>query len=90
MSGDNAVKYTKAQRMKRWAHLNGMEKTKRMRKITKWNPIGMRSKGRPKNRQKDEVLNDLKKLKAKNWTHVVRDREACHGLVQKTEAHKGS
>jgi hypothetical protein len=39
-----------------------------VRKITEWNPIGMRSKGRPRDRWKDEVVNDLKKLKVKNWT----------------------
>jgi hypothetical protein len=38
-----------------------MGKTKTVRKITEWNPLGMRSKGRPTNTGKDEVLNDLKK-----------------------------
>jgi hypothetical protein len=40
-----------------------MEKIKTVRKITEWIPIGMTSKGRPRNRWKDEVLSDLKKLK---------------------------
>jgi hypothetical protein len=45
-----------------------MEKTKTVRKITEWNAIGRRSRGRPKKRRgKGEVLNDLKKLKMKNW-----------------------
>jgi hypothetical protein len=35
-----------------------METTKTVRKITEWNPIGMRSKGHQKNRWKDEFLND--------------------------------
>jgi hypothetical protein len=35
----------------------------------------MRFKGRPKNRWGDEVLNDLKRLKVKNWTYH-NDREA--------------
>jgi hypothetical protein len=43
-----------------------MEITKTVRKITEWNPIGKRSKGRPKNRWKCEVLDDLKELKVKN------------------------
>ena len=53
-----------------------METTKTVRKITEWNPIGKRSKGRPRNRWKDEVLNDLKTLKLKNWTYLVTDRKA--------------
>jgi hypothetical protein len=59
-----------------------------VRKITEWNPIGMRSKGRSKNRRKDEVRNDLKKLKVKNWTYFVKDRKASCELVQKAKIHK--
>jgi hypothetical protein len=43
-------------------HLNRMGEIKRARKITEWNPIGMNSKGRPKNCWRDEALNDVKKL----------------------------
>jgi hypothetical protein len=35
-----------------------------VRKVTEWNPTGMKFNGRPKNRWEDEVLNDLKILKA--------------------------
>jgi hypothetical protein len=43
-----------------------MEGTKLVKKISDWNPIGVRTKGRPKNRWRDEVINDLKKLKLRN------------------------
>jgi hypothetical protein len=66
-----------------------MEKTKTVRKITEWNPIGMRSRRRPKNRWKGEVLNDLKKLKVKSWTYLVKDRNTRYKRVQKTKTHKG-
>ena len=66
-----------------------MEEKKPVGKITEWNPMGMRFKGNPKNRLEDEVLNDLKKLKGKNWTYLVKDRKAWYGLVQKTRTHKG-
>jgi hypothetical protein len=42
-----------------------------------------------KNRWKDEVLNDLKKLKTKNWACLVKDRKTWHELVQKTKTYKG-
>jgi hypothetical protein len=83
------VKYIRVQRIKWWGHLNRMEETKIMRKITQWNPIGVRYKGRPKNRWRDEVLNNLRKLKVKNWTYLVKDRKAWHELVQKTKTHQG-
>jgi hypothetical protein len=60
-----------------------------VRKITEWNLIGKRSKGHPKNRRKDEVLNDLKKLKVKNCTYLFKDRKAWYELVKITKTHKG-
>jgi hypothetical protein len=48
MRGEDTVKYIRAQRIKGWGHLNRMEKTKTVRNITEWNPIGMSSQGRPK------------------------------------------
>ena len=39
-----------------------MEGVKLGKKMTDRNPIGLRTKGRPKNRWRDEVINDLKKL----------------------------
>jgi hypothetical protein len=47
MRRDDIVKYI-SQRIKWRGHHNSMEKTEAVRNITQWNPIGMRSKGRPK------------------------------------------
>jgi hypothetical protein len=66
----------------------GWTKTKTVRKSVDWKPIGMRFKGRPKHGWGDEVLNDLKKLKVKNWTYLVRHKKACCELVQNTKTHK--
>ena len=49
----------------------------------------MRTEGRPKDRWKDEVLNELKKLEVKNWTYLVKDRKAWCELVQNTKTYKG-
>jgi hypothetical protein len=64
----------------------GMGKTKTVMKATEWNPIGMRSKGRPRNRWNDEVLNGLEKLKLKNWTFLVKNRKARYELEQASPA----
>jgi len=61
--GEYIVKYIKEQRIKFWGYLNGMEDVKLVKKITDWNPTGLRAKARPKNRWRDEVIKDLKKLK---------------------------
>jgi len=59
----NNAQYKKAQRIKRWGHLNRKEEIKLVKKIAEWNPIGVSTKGRPKNRWRDAVIYDLKKLK---------------------------
>jgi len=61
--GEYIVKYIKEQRIKFWGYLNGMEDVKLVKKNTDWNPTGLRAKARPKNRWRDEVIKDLKKLK---------------------------
>jgi hypothetical protein len=38
------VKHTKAQRIKLWAHLSRMEDINLVKKITDWNPVGVRTK----------------------------------------------
>ena len=58
IKGADTVKYTKAQRIQWWGHLNRMEDIKLVKKITDWNPTGVRTKGQPKNRWRDEVIYD--------------------------------
>ena len=60
-----------------------------VKKITDWNSVGLGTKGRPKNRWRDEVINDLMKLKLRNWIQLVKDREAWNDLVGKTISHVG-
>jgi hypothetical protein len=79
----------KAQRIKCWGHLNRMEGIKLVKNITDRNSIGMRTKGRPKSRRRDKVINDIKKLKQRNWILLVKDRKVWNYLMQKTKTHVG-
>jgi hypothetical protein len=45
--------------------------------------IGVKTKGRPKKRWKDEVICNLKMVKLRDWSQHVKDRKACNYLVQK-------
>jgi len=60
------VKYIKARRIKWWGHLSRLEEIKLVKKITDWNPIGIRTEVLPKNKWRDEAINDLKKRKLRN------------------------
>jgi len=60
IKGD-VIKYVKTQRIKLCGHLSRTKDIKLVKKITDWNPVGIRTKGRPNNRWRDEVMNELKK-----------------------------
>ena len=58
-----------------------MEGIKVVKKISDWNPIGVRTKEWTKNRRRDEVINDLKELTLRNWSQLIKDRKAWNDLV---------
>jgi hypothetical protein len=44
-----------------------MEDIKLIKETADWSPVGVRTNRRPKNRWTDEVINELKKRKLRNW-----------------------
>jgi hypothetical protein len=74
VTGKDTVNYIKTQRIKMWGHPDRMEVIKLVENITDWNPIGVRTSGRTKNRWRDEVINDLDKLKLRNCSQIVKDK----------------
>jgi len=44
--------------------------------------------GRPKNRREDDMINDMKELKIKNWTGCIQDRNKWKLYVEKDETFK--
>jgi hypothetical protein len=83
--GDYIVKFINEQRIKWRGHLKRMEDVKLAKKITDWNPTGLRAKGRPKDRWRDEVINYLKKLKLRNFSQHFTSRKAWNDLEQRTK-----
>jgi hypothetical protein len=50
-----------------------MPEKRMVKRLYKWKPMLTRPLGGPKNRWKDDVINDMKKLKIKNWTSCIQD-----------------
>jgi len=44
------------------------------KKVYKCKPMLTRPRGRPKNIWEDDIRHDVKKLKIKNWTSCIQDR----------------
>jgi len=58
------------------------------KKIGNWKPMLTRPLGRPKNRWKDDIINDMKKLKTKNWTSYIQYRSKWKLYVEKAKIFK--
>jgi hypothetical protein len=69
--GENIVKWIKGQRISWLGHLERMEEDRRPKKIFTQELEGTRSRGRPRNRWKEEVERDLQVLGVRRWGELV-------------------
>ena len=51
-----------------------MDQARTTKKLLDWKPVGSRLVGRPRQRWQDDVMEDLEKLKIKNWKETAKDR----------------
>ena len=58
------------------------------KKVYKWQAMSVRTEGRPKNRWEDDIRNDMKKLKIKNWISCIQDRKNWKLYVEKDKMFK--
>jgi hypothetical protein len=63
--GADIVRIIKAQRIKRLGHIQRMDRARPTGKLLEWRPKGTRPVGRPRQRWKKDVTEDLKKLEVK-------------------------
>jgi hypothetical protein len=59
------------------------------RRLLDWKPMGNRPVGTPRQRWQEDVMEDLKKLKIKNWKETAKDRKTWRDLAEKVKTHKG-
>jgi hypothetical protein len=65
-----------------------MPEERMVKKVYKWKPMLRRPLGRPKNRWEDDIMNDIKKLKIKNWTNCIQDRKNGKLYIEKAKTLK--
>jgi len=66
-----------------------MDRARPTGKLLDWRPVGTRPVGRPRKRWQEDVMEDLKKLKVKNWKETAKDRRTWRDLGEKAKTHKG-
>jgi hypothetical protein len=86
---NNIIYHIKAQRLSWFGHLHRMPEERMLKKKAyKWKPMLTRPLGRPKNRWEDDIINDTKKVKIKNWTSCIQDRNKWKLYVEKVKTFK--
>ena len=65
-----------------------MPEERMVEKVPKWKPMSIRPQGRPKNRWKFDIRNDMKKLKIKNWISYIQDRNKWKSYAEKAKTFK--
>jgi len=82
----NIIKYIKTQRLSWFGHLHRMSEERVVKKkVYKWKPTLSKPFGRPKNRWEDDIRNDMMKLKIKNCTSCIQDRNNWKLYVEKAK-----
>jgi hypothetical protein len=79
-------KSTKIKRV--WAFTSNAGRESGKKKLYKWKPMLTRPLGRPENRWEDDIINGMKKLKIKNWSSCIQDRNKWKLYVEKGKTFK--
>jgi hypothetical protein len=87
--GENIVKWIKGQRISWLGHLERMEEDRMPKKIFTQELEGMRRRGRPRKRWREEVERDLQVLGVRRWRELVIDLDKWRGIVRQAKAHSG-
>ena len=89
IEGADIVRFIKAQRIKWLGRIQRMDQARPTRKLLDWKPMGTRPVGKPRQRWQEGVMEDLKKLKVKNWRETAKDRRTWRDLAERAKPTKG-
>ena len=79
--------FIRSQRLRWAAHVIRMDTTRTVKKLTEWEPCSSRPVGRPRLRWLDQVEEDLKKMKVRNWREKCKDRRLRNKIVKQAKTH---
>jgi len=89
IEGADIVRFSKAQRIKWLGHIQRMDQAGPTRKLLDWKPMGTRPVGKPRQRWKEYVMEDLKKSwKSKNGIRQLKI-ELGQTLLRRRKPTKG-
>lgn len=87
MSGEDIVKFVKAQRIGWLGHIMRASEMSTIKAITMWKPSENRPRGRPRIRWKDQVEQDLRNMNISRWNEKYGDRGRWRRIVEEAKSH---
>jgi hypothetical protein len=84
----NIINYIKSQILSWFSHLHRMPEERMLKRVYTWKPMLTRPLGRPKNRWEGDIINYMKKLKIRNWTSCIQNRNKWKLYVEKAKTFK--
>jgi hypothetical protein len=78
LKGQNIIGFIKKQSLNWLGHVERMAENNTERRIKRWKPMSKRPIGRPKTRWEDDVLEDIRNMKIRNWKYRIEiDGKKC-------------
>jgi hypothetical protein len=62
-----------------------MDTTRTVKNLTEWEPCLSRAVGKPRLRWLDQVEEDLKKMKVRNWREKCKERRLWSEIIKKVK-----
>jgi hypothetical protein len=69
--------------------MHKQDRKRTVKKLTEWEPCSSRPVGRPRLRWLDQVEEDLKMMKVRNWREKCKDRRPWNEIVKQAKTHRG-
>jgi hypothetical protein len=66
-----------------------MDPLRTVKKLTEWETLLSRSVGKPRLRWIDQVEEDLKKMKLRNWREKCKNRRLWNEIIKQAKTHQG-
>jgi hypothetical protein len=66
-----------------------MDTKRSVKKLTEWDPRLSRKVEKPRLRWLNQVEEDLKKMKVRNWREKCKDRRLWNEIVKQDKTHQG-
>ena len=86
---ETIVRFIKSQRLRWAAHVIRMDTIRTVKNLNEWETFSSRPVGRPRLRWLEQVEEDLKKMKVKNWRKKCKERRLWNEIVKQAKTHQG-